>query len=151
MRKLLAASLLAGSLAGCTGIEPAAIGAGFTAVQTGAVYVFGVDAYTYQPALYQDVFLAAIYAGDRLALDLYSERKISETRHELRYNFGDYNQDRLVVTITRATDAVTKVELNVKEQADSGMSTLYMRMMAAHLVENNAYDSMLDEEMIPIP
>ncbi|GAB5496546.1 MAG: hypothetical protein Phyf2KO_16260 [Phycisphaerales bacterium] len=143
--------LLAGSLAGCTGLEPAAIGAGITAAQTGAVYVFGVDAYSYQPALYQDVFLSAIYAGDRLALDMYSERKISDARHELRYNFGDLKQDRLIVTITRATDAVTKVELNVKEQADSGMSTLYIRMMSAHLIENNAYDSMLNEEMIPIP
>lgn len=138
-------------LSGCTGLEPAALGAGFTAVKTGAVYVLGVDAYSYQPAVYQDVFIAAINAGDRLAMDLYSERKISETRHELRYKFGDLAQDRMVVTVTRTTDSVTKVEINVKESADSGMSTLYMRMMAAHLTANNAYDSMLDDDMIPIP
>jgi hypothetical protein len=127
-------------LSGCTGLEPAAIGAGVNAVQTGVSYVSGRNAYSYQPALYEDVYLAALRAGDRLALELYTDRVVSLTGHEIKYNFGERGTNRIVVTITSSTDAVTKVVVNTKKNSTRGMSTLYLQMLTDELVNMGAYD-----------
>jgi len=138
-------------LTGCTGLEPAAIGAGFNAVQTGVTYVSGENAHSYQPAVYADVYLAALRAGDRLALELYTDRAVSRAGHQIKYNFGELGTDRIVVTITRSTDAVTKVVVNTKKKSTRGMSTLYLQMLTDELANMGAYDPGLEAPEIPRP
>ena len=138
-------------LTGCTGLEPAAIGAGFNAVQTGVTYVSGQNAHSYQPAVYEDVYIAAIRAGDRLALELYSDRPVSKSGNQIKFMFGEFGTHRIVVTITRSTDAVTEVVVNTKKSSTRGMSTLYLQMLADELATMGAYDPGLETPVIPEP
>jgi len=138
-------------LAGCTGLEPAAIGAGFNAVQAGVTYVSGANAHSYQPAVYEDVYIAALRAGDRLALELYSDRPVSKSGNQIKFMFGEFGTHRIVVTITRSTDAVTKVVVNTKKKSTRGMSTLYLQMLTDELVSMGAYDPGLETPAIPEP
>ncbi len=135
-------------LAGCTGIEPAALGFGYNAVQTGVTYISGVDSYSYQPAIYEDVLSACKDAGSNMDLDAYAEREISETKYQIKYTFGPREVDRMVVTVTYATAVVTKVEVNVKEKENSGMSTLYMRVLTQQLLDREAYEPEFEEAVL---
>lgn len=151
MKAFVPVVLSACVLTGCTGIEPAAIGAGFTAVQTGVTYISGSNSYSYQPAVFADVYVAAIRAGDRLALELYTDRVISKAGHEIRYNFGENKEHRIVVTVTPSTDAVTRVVVNSKKTSTRGMSTLYLEVLTDELVSMGAYSPLLDLELLPDP
>lgn len=147
--KLFLALLIANLAAGCTGLEPAAIGAGVNAIQTGVTYVSGRNLYSYQPAVYADVHLAALRAGDRLALELYSDRKVSKTGYEVKYRFGETGANRIVVTITESTDAVTRVVVNTKKTSTRGMATLFLQIMTDELETLGAYDLGLEPPAIP--
>ena len=137
------ASLLV--LPACTGVEPAMIGVGVTAVQQGVTYVSGVDSYSYQPARYENVVIAAERAGSSLGLSVYARREISPTQLEIRYAFdGD---DRLTVTIEHQTDLVTLVQINVKKSSRRGMATLYMRGLTYELREADGYNDEWQENL----
>lgn len=121
------------------------IGVGVTAVQQGVTYVSGVDSYSFQPAPFENVVIAAERAGTALDLRVYSRREISETQLELRFSFDD--DDRLTVRIEMQTDVVTLVQLNVKKSSRRGMATLYMRGLTHELREADGYSDDWQEDM----
>lgn len=135
-------------LAGCTGLEPGVIGVGMTAVQQGVTYVSGVDSYSFQPAYYDDVLVAADRAGVELDFELYSKREISPTRTEIRFRFDD--DDRLTVQIEHQTDTITLVRTNVKRKSRQGIATLFMRALTHELREGGGYvgDWMTEADLI---
>ena len=124
-------------LTGCTGIEPAVIGAGVNAVQQGVTYVSGVDSYSFQPAHFEDTLAAALRAGDAIGLEKYSQRDINETHVQIRFLFDV--DDRLVVDVEKQTSEVTLVQVNIKKKSRRGMGALYMRALTHELREAEAY------------
>ncbi len=125
------------SLTGCTGLEPAMIGAGMNAVQQGVTFVSGVDSYSFQPARYKDTLAAALKAGDTIGLAVYSTREIDETHTQIRFLFDE--DDRIIVDVKHETDQVTLVQVNIKKKSKRGMGTLYMRALTYELREAKAY------------
>jgi len=124
-------------MTGCTGLEPAMIGAGVNAVQQGVTYVSGVDSYSFQPAHYEDTLIAALRAGDAIGLEKYSQREIDETHTQIRFLFD--RDDRIVVDIEQQTSEVTLVQVNIKKKSRRGMGALYMRALTHELREAEAY------------
>ncbi len=122
---------------GCTGLEPAMIGAGVNAVQQGVTYVSGVDSYSFQPARYGDTLEAALKGGEAIGLQVYSQREINPLHTEIRFLFDE--DDRLVVDIEHQTDEVTLVQVNIKKKSRRGMGSLYLRALTYELRTAEAY------------
>lgn len=140
--------VLVAALTGCTGLEPGVIGVGMTAVQQGVTYVSGVDSYSFQPAYYDDVLVAADRAGEALGLEVYSKREISPTQTEIRFRFD--KDDRLTVRIAHQTDTITLVQTNVKRKSRQGIATLFMRALTHGLRDGGGYvgDWMVEADLI---
>lgn len=140
--------MLVFTFAGCTGLEPGVIGVGMTAVQQGVTYVSGVDSYSFQPAYFDDVLLAADRAGEELDLEAYSKRVVSPTLTEIRFRFDD--DDRLTVQVSHQTDTITLVQTNVKRKSRQGVASLFMRALTRELRENGGYvgDWMTEADLI---
>lgn len=140
--------VLVAALTGCTGLEPGVIGVGMTAVQQGVTYVSGVDSYSFQPAYFDDVLLAADRAGEELDFELYSKREVSPKQTEIRFRFD--NDDRLTVQISHQTDTITLVQTNVKRKSRQGVASLFMRALTHELRESGGYvgDWMSEADLI---
>jgi len=135
-RRFVPLTTLLGAIPACTGIEPAVIGAGATAAETGVTLLDTGSLKTFELARFEDLVAAAERAGASLGLSLLNE--VRKDGYVWRYyRYGD--RDKLVVTIRRQTPSVTTVRLKVGAKADQAMAALYLRVIYDDLRDSGAY------------
>jgi hypothetical protein len=137
----LAVSLL--GAAGCTGLEPAVIGAAVSGVQTGVTLFAGSQFWSYEYADFTNVVEAARVVAERLELEQVNENAEREGRYWAAYRYGPKN--RLIeIEILRQTDVVTSIRVYVGAQSQRGMAALLLRQVFVDLRSRGAYP---DEEV----
>lgn len=137
----LAASFL--GAAGCTGLEPAVIGAAVSGVQTGVTLFSGSQFWSYEYAHFDSVVEAAKVVAERLELEQVNENADREGRYWASYRYGPKNR-LLEIEIFRQTDEVTSIRVYVGAQSQRGMAALLLRQVFVELRSRGAYP---DEEV----
>lgn len=135
-RALLLCCLLAlAALPGCTGLEPAMIGAAVSGAQTGVTLLSGGEMRSFELARFDDVVAGVERAAASLALE---ERKAirDEGRVWLDYR---YNGHSMKVEILRRTERVTSVFVTVRKKTHRGMAALFLRDLFHELREAGVY------------
>ncbi len=111
-------------LPGCTGFEPALVGAAVSGAQTGVTLLSGAEVWSFEIADFDEVVAAVKQTEEDLAL-----RKLNEIeepgRYWVYYRFG--RTARLVIEVRRQTDTITSIEAEVGNKDQHGMASLFMR------------------------
>jgi len=121
---------------GCTGLEPAILGAGVSAAQTGVTLIQGKELWSVELARYEDVVLATETAAQRLGLEAVSEKR-SDRRTWLY--LGYKKSGRLQVTIRRQTERATSITIGVRGRDRRALAGLLMRAVFHELKAADAY------------
>ena len=124
-------------LAGCTGLEPAAISAGATAAQSGATFFTQGRFSSIELTEFKDAEIAVRAAAGEMSLRL-AEDEPGPDRTRLVY-FDEQHQS-IVVVIERRTETVTSIEADVGTFGENGLASLLMRQTAAQLQAMRAYE-----------
>jgi len=125
-RSFAEAILLALPLAftGCTGLEPAVVGAAISGAQTGVTLLSGAEVWSFEIADFDEVVAAVKQTEVDLAL-----RKLNEIeepdRYWVYYRFAE--SARLIVEVRRQTDTITSIEADVGSKDQHGMASLFLR------------------------
>lgn len=122
----VAALLLLLSLSGCTGLEPAAVGAGVSAAQSGGAFLSRGKAGSYELATFEESLEAARRAGDTCGFQLDRERP---TPHGLVLVYYDDRAQRISVTVERRTESVTLIRANTGPLGPTGLASLYFKQV----------------------
>jgi hypothetical protein len=128
---------LAPVLAGCTGLEPALLTAGFSVAQTGVSILDGQDTRSFEFARFDDVLTAADRAAAVLKLHQHSRRQIGPQR--ILTTYQNRRGARWFVEIRAETDTVTQVRTEIRSSAGRGLSALFLRQMYEELNRADAY------------
>lgn len=123
-------ALSAVGLGACTGLEPAIIGAGATAAETGVTVFTKGKAVRFEPARYEDVLTALRAAAKRLALN-FQEDELEERRARLVYT--DDRTGNIVAVVEARTEHVTMVQADVGTFGYSGLANLLVSETNAEL------------------
>ncbi len=124
---MLAAPLL---LAGCTGLEPAALSAGASVAQTGVTILDRGKARTVERATFDDALNAVRRAAANLSLVQTVE---DPTPGRMRMSFHDERGESLVIVVERRTKTVTLLQADVGALGESGWASLMLRQILAEL------------------
>ena len=135
---ILAAAAL--PMNGCTGLEPAAIGAAVSGAQTGVTLLADAELWSYELAPFDDVVEAVHYAADKLSLRKLNEDANETDRYWVYYRFSTWR--KVTVEVVAETPTVTSIQVDVKSVDDRGMAALFLRQVFRYLRDNGAY---LDE------
>jgi len=128
------------TMSGCTGLEPAALGAAVSGAQTGVTLLSDTEVWSYELAEFDDVVVAVQAAADTLSLRKLNERDDQEDRYWVYYRFQDWR--KVVVEVKRETPTVTSINVDVKSNHERGMAGMFLRQVFDELREADAY---LDE------
>jgi hypothetical protein len=121
---------------GCTGLEPAVLGAAVSGAQSGVTLLADHELWSYELASFEDVSAAVDTTALRLELERANER-----REEDRYwvFFRDDRGRKVVIQVRPRTASVTSIEIDVQSPADRGMASLFLRQVFFELREMGAY------------
>lgn len=124
------------ALPACTGLEPAAIGVGVSAAQTGVTLLSGRTVRSYELARFEDVIAAAKRSAESLDVELRRERS-TDRRVLLEYRYGQ--SLGLSVDVRRQTETVTSILIRMGSKSQRGMAGLYLRDLFHELRDAGAY------------
>ncbi len=145
MKKMFSAALVSGVVfgVGCTGLEPALLGAAVSGTQTGITLLADADVYRFDKA----PFDATVGALDRAAEELGLE---AHTRYEYEDRVLRYYRFRddllLEVEVRRETEAVTSIKASVNKHRNRGIAQLYIQEIRGDLSERGFIEG--DGEML---
>jgi hypothetical protein len=109
---------------GCTGLEPALVGAAISGAQSGVTLLSGAEVWSFEVADYDAVIRAVKQTEEELAL-----RKLNEVvepgRYWVYYRFA--RTSKLVVEVRRQTETITSIEAEVGNKDQHGMASLFMK------------------------
>ena len=144
MRFLLLMMVLS-ALAGCTGLEPAVIGAAAGATEAGvAVYSKGrISAAAIED--YDDVRLAVRQAAEDLSLEMYFER---EDEVWSRYSMRDERRKSFTVYVRRRTATMTQLDIDVGRFGNEAIGRLLLLRIGVALPDGSL-DNMYGSEGSP--
>jgi len=125
-------------LPGCTGLEPAVIGAAVSGVQTGVTLFSGSRLWSYEYAHFDDVVDATMTITDRLELPRTNENDESDDRYWSAHRYGQ-SRRLIEIEIRRETDVVTSIRIDVGHKSQRGMAALMLRQIFAELRARGAY------------
>ncbi len=129
-------------LAGCTGLEPAVVGAGATAAESGASLFERGKVTGFEPVRFEDAVDAVRYTAEKLALSVVCDEP-GEGREAGRYHrfvLRDEEGESLVVSIERRTEAVTRIHADVGTFGPTPMVGLVMGRTIERLRRTGAYE-----------
>lgn len=113
-------------LSGCTGVEPALIGAAISGAQSGVTLLSGAEVWAYEIADFDRVVQAMRETEEELGLRRLNE--VSEPgRYWVYYRFG--RGSKLVVEVKSQTETVTSIEAEVAEKDQQGMASLFLKRL----------------------
>ncbi|MEL7483742.1 MAG: hypothetical protein AAFN41_05235 [Planctomycetota bacterium] len=124
-------------VAGCTGVEPAAIGVGLSTAQAGIAFFDGDDVRSFELVRYEDAVAAANDAADRLTLDLRYTRE-PETNWEVR-NYDLRGRAVLFIELREETPTVTMIRTEARTPQQRGIAALFTKQLFVELERANAY------------
>ncbi len=131
-----------GWLAGCTGVEPAAIGFGLTTAQAGIGFFDGDDVRSFELVRHEDAVAAADRAADVLELELrytrFPEDPSSMGNWQIR-NYDLRGRAVLFIEIKQETPTVTMVRTEARTPQQRGIAALFTKQMFVELARANAY------------
>jgi hypothetical protein len=125
------------ALAGCTGVEPAAIGVGLTTAQAGIAFFDGDDVRSFELVRYDDAVRAADIAADVLNLDLRYTREAGE-RWEIR-NYDLRGRAVLFIELREETPTVTMIRTEARTPQQRGIAALFTKQLFVEMSRSNAY------------
>jgi hypothetical protein len=109
---------------GCTGVEPALLGAAISGAQSGVTLLSGAEVWAYEIADFETVVKAIRETEVELGL-----RKLNEVsepgRYWVYYRFG--RASKLVIEVKSQTEQVTSIEAEVAEKDQQGMASLFLK------------------------
>ena len=131
-RRLLGAwCVVGGVLAGCTGLEPALIGAAITGTQTGVTLLSGAEVGDFREVSYEDTKRAVDRVGVRFGLDRLNE--VVDDEKGRYWVYFTYAGGKLSVETRRRTAFVTSVEIDTRSKDQQGMATLFVEAVMEEL------------------
>jgi len=156
---LIALGLLAAAAGGCTGLEPAVIGASATAAQSGATFFSRGKFRSFELVRFDDAVVAIRAAAEKLSLAK-REDEVTPARgsaaSQSRQADGDdsapnipgvrarivVRDDRgqsLVIVIERRTATVTVIQIDAGTFGEAGLASLLLSQTFDNLAEMGAY------------
>lgn len=132
------AAVLAGAVSvmcGCTGVEPAIVGAGASAAETGVTIVTKGKLVRFEPARYEDV-LAALRTAAATLKFTFREDELEPRRARLIYK--DDRTGSIVAVVEWRTEHITMVQADVGTFGYAGLGGLLLSETNAELVRRNA-------------
>lgn len=126
----------AASLTACTGLEPAIVGAGASAAETGVTVFTKGKVVRFEPARYGDVLTALRTAAKRLALNFEGD-ELEERRARLVYR--DDRTGNIVAVVEWRTEHVTLVQADVGTFGYAGLANLLVAETNAELAHMKAF------------
>lgn len=111
-------------LAGCTGVEPALVGAAISGAQTGVTLLSGAEVWSFEIAEFDEVVTAVKQTEQDLGL-----LKLNEVHEPYRYwvYYRFAKSAKLVVEVRRQTPVITSIEAEVGNKDQHGMASLFLR------------------------
>lgn len=140
MRSLATVCLLA-FLTGCTGLEPAVLGAAASATSAGAAVFSKGRISAAAIANYERVQRGVGSAATDLSLELIYER---EGPIWSKYTLEDDLGKRLTIRVRRRTDTMTQVDIDVGRFGNEAIGRLFLLRLAVHVPNSGLQD--LSEE-----
>lgn len=154
MARLAAAVVALGAGAagtGCTGLEPAAIGAGASAAESGVTFFTRGKARSFEPVLFTDAVAAVRAAVERLKFaadagefeftdergDLVAEESPAARRARMVYT--DELDESIVVVVARRTEHVTMIQTDVGTFGLTGLAAALTAQIKEELRRMEAY------------
>ncbi|MEM9661171.1 MAG: hypothetical protein AAF937_02560 [Planctomycetota bacterium] len=136
---LLALSIaaLGPQLAGCTGVEPAAIGVGLSTAKAGIAFFDGDDVRSFELVRYEDAVAAADEAARVLGMELRYTRRPGE-QWEIR-NYDLRGRAVLFVELKGETPTVTMVRTEARTPQQRGIAGLLTKQIFVELQRADAY------------
>lgn len=123
-------------LGACTGLEPAIVGAGATAAETGVTIFTKGKVVRFEAARYQDVLTALRAAAQRLALN-FEEDELEDRRARLVYS--DDRTGNIVAVVEARTEVITMVQADVGTFGYAGLANLLVSETNAELAHMKAF------------
>jgi hypothetical protein len=149
---IVATSLSAalGALSACTGLEPAAIGAGATAAESGVTFFSKGKARSFEPAVYGDVVAAVDRAAAALAFHRASDQRTDSRGRAValdapeqtraRLVFLDEHDESIVIVVERRTANITMLQSDVGVLGFTGLAATLTGRVQAELRVHGAYE-----------
>lgn len=128
--------MLAISLAGCTGLEPAAVSAGASAAESGVSIFTQGKVQKFEPAPYEVVLAAMRESAAVLDLKLTEDETAD---HRSRLVFRDDLDTSIVVVVQRRTSTVTWVQGDVGTLGRTALASLLLTEVGNRLRASGAY------------
>jgi hypothetical protein len=124
-------------LAGCTGVEPAAVGVGLTAAQAGVAFIDGEDRRSFELARYSDVAAAAERAERALGLSVRYRRQAGQDWQITGYDLR--GREVMFVEMRAETERVTMVRTEARSPQERGIAALFTQQLQVELDRAEAY------------
>lgn len=129
-RVIFAGAMLA--LAGCTGLEPAALTAGASVAQTGVTIFDKGKARTAEQVSFDQALGAAQHAAANLSLKLLREE---QKRNRVRCVYTDDRCDDIIVVVEGHTATMTLITVDVGALGEISFASLFMKQVLADLAK----------------
>lgn len=125
-----AISLTACALAGCTGVEPAAVGMSLSAMEAGTTVLGRGKVAVFEHATVPEAEAAARRAADFIALRLLRERDEPQARVLV---YVDDRDAHVVVSIIRRTSVLSLIRADVGLIGPTGLAAVYIKQVQIEL------------------
>lgn len=127
---------------GCTGLEPAAIGAGASAAETSASFFAKGQVTSFEAVGFDDAVTAAREAAGVLRLRIVEDEPGDADRAGIRHRFvvRDERRESTVIVIERRTEAVTMIHADVGTFGPTPLANLIVNMTLDRLRKSGAYE-----------
>lgn len=132
----------AAAIPACTGLEPAAVGAGASAAESGVAFFAKGQATTFEPVMFVDAVAAARRAANLLNLSITADEPglNRETDRRHRFVFRDERSESTVVVIERRTETITLIHADVGTFGPTPMASLIVNTIMERLRAAGAYE-----------
>ncbi len=122
------------AMAACTGLEPAAVGAGASVVQTGVTFFEKGKVGVFEKAPYPMTLEIVRRTGTGLALMCMADES-TPTRTRIVYH--DERKNSIVVIVQRHTEEITYVQADVGTFGETGLASLFVKQVLAGMAAAN--------------
>lgn len=138
-------------LPACTGLEPAVVGAGASAAESGVSFFERGKVTGFEPVHYADTVDAVRFTAERLKLRIIEDEP-GEGRDADRYHrfvLRDEEGESLVVAIERRTEAITRIHADVGTFGPTPLVGLVMNRTIERLKRTGAYERVWPVQTAP--
>ncbi|GAB4549095.1 MAG: hypothetical protein Tsb0013_10130 [Phycisphaerales bacterium] len=116
---------------GCTGLEPALIGAAISGTQTGVTLLAGAEVLDFREVAYEDV-CAAVDRVER-RFDLVRVNTVDDPEEGRYWVYFRYDGRKLTAEVRRLTGVITSLEVDTRAKDQRGMATLFVEAVVEEL------------------